>query len=402
MNMAWNQPGNGDGKDPWGGRNNQQGPPDLDEVLRQLQQRLGGIFGGKRGGGGSGGSGSMGGGASAFGIGIIAVVAVLLYGFAGFYIVDPAEEAVVMRFGEYNETSGPGPHWAPKFIDAVEKVNVQQVRRQEIGFRSESGNQPVRYESLMLTRDENIVDIQFAVLYRVKNARHYLFNVADPDQTLKDATESAIREVVGKSSMDAVLTERRSEVADEVQQLTQNILDRYETGLEVTSVNMQQAQPPEEVQEAFADAVRAREDEVRAINEARAYAADILPKARGDANALLERAEGYKQQVVNSAKGGTARFESVLKEYEKAPSITRDRLYLDAVESVLANTTKVVIDVKSGNNLMLMPLDKLIGPNMSGAESSSGDALLTPSSERARANFDATQRRRRDDRGRNR
>ena len=372
--MAWNQPdGNGSGRDPrdpWGNRGGQQGPPDLDELLGNLQRRLRGLFRGRGGPGGptsgSGGGGSTGGvgrGLRSFGtrgIGIVIALVLVGWGLAGIYIVEPAEEGVVLRFGRYHETTGPGPHWAPYLIDSVEKVNVEQIRRAEIGYRSEAGDQSVPPESLMLTRDENIVDVGFAVLYRIKDARNYLFRVRDPDITLRQATESAIREVVGRNVMDFVLTDGRAVVAEQVRELTQEILDRYETGLLVASVNMQKAQPPDQVRDAFSDAVKAREDEERYKNEARAYAAEILPRARGDANAMLQQAEGYKQRVINEAQGDTARFTSVLDEYRKAPEVTRQRLYLDAMQNVLGSSTKVLLDVEGGNNLLYVPLDKLL------------------------------------------
>ena len=363
--MAWNQPdGNGSGRDPWGNRGGQPGPPDLDELLGNLQRRLRGLFGGgSRGGGGGGQSGGGGKSLRSFGTRGVSLVVVLVlagWGLAGIFIVEPAEEGVVLRFGRYHDTTGPGPHWAPYLIDSVEKVNVEQIRRAEIGYRSEAGDQSVPPESLMLTRDENIVDVGFAVLYRIKDARNYLFEVRDPDLSLRQATESAVREVVGRNIMDFVLTDGRAVVAERIRERTQEILDRYETGLHVESVNMQKAQPPNQVREAFSDAVKAREDEERYKNEARAYAADILPRARGEANAMLERAEGYKQRVINEALGDASRFTSVLDEYSKAPEVTRQRLYLDAMQNVLGNSTKVLLDVKGGNNLLYVPLDKLL------------------------------------------
>ena len=362
--MAWNQPdGNGSGRDPWGSRGGQSGPPDLDELLGNLQRRLRGFFRGGSGGAGGGRPGGVGQGFRSFGTrGIGLVIAILLvgWGLAGIYIVEPAEEGVVLRFGRYLETTGSGPHWVPYLIDSVEKVNVEQIRRAEIGYRSETGDQSVPPESLMLTRDENIVDVGFAVLYRVKDARNYLFRVRDPDITLRQATESAIREVVGRNIMDFVLTDGRAVVAERVRELTQESLDLYETGLQVTSVNMQKAQPPDQVQDAFSDAVKAREDEERYKNEARAYAAEILPRARGDANAMLQQAEGYKQRVINEAQGDASRFTSVLDEYRKAPEVTRQRLYLDAMQNVLGNSTKVLLDVEGSNNLLYVPLDKLL------------------------------------------
>ena len=365
--MAWNQPG-GDGRDPWNDRGGQQGPPDLDEVLRKLQARLGQLFGGRRSGGrrnGGGGGGGGGGarGASAFGVGIVAILAVLAWGAYGIYVVDPAEAGVVLRFGQYVRTTGPGPHWVPPFIESVEKVNVQVIRSQDIGFRTQgSSATSVAHESLMLTQDENIIDIQFAVQYRVKDPAHFLFNVVDPEITLRQATESAVREIVGRSGMDFVITEGRDAVAAEAQVLIQEILDGYGSGLNVTSVNMQNAQPPAEVQEAFFDAIKAREDQERIINEANAYKADIVPKARGEAQAIVERAEAYRQRVVALAEGETSRFLQVLTEYRRAPEITRERLYLEAVESVMANSSKVLVDVQGGNNLMYLPLDRLLAP----------------------------------------
>ncbi len=361
--MAWNQPGGNGSRDPWGDRGGQQGPPDLDEVLKKLQGKLGGIFGGKTGrGGGSGGSGGgpslLGGGLS---IGLIAAIAFGVWFVAGVFIVDPAEEAVVLRFGKYSRTEGPGPHWAPYFIDEVRTVNVQAIRSEEIGFRSQGGSKgSVPNEALMLTEDENIVDLQFAVQYRVKNAADFLFQVQDPVTTLSEVTESAVREIVGRSKMDFVITQGRDVVAAEVERLTQEIADRYRTGLEILSVNMQNAQPPAQVQDAFIDAIKAREDQERIINEARAFRSDIVPKARGEADAIRERAEAYRQRVIAQAEGETSRFLQVLAEYEKAPEVTRERLYIETVESVMSNTSKVMMDVPGGNNLLYLPLDKII------------------------------------------
>jgi len=359
--MAWNQPGGNGGRDPWGNRGGQQGPPDLDEVLKKLQGRLGRVFGGRSGGGGASGGGFRLPGGGLVGIGVIAAVAVGAWALAGFYIVDPAERAVVLRFGEYRITTEPGLHWAPYFIDRVEKVNVQEIRNQEIGFRSSGGSQSnVAHESLMLTEDENIIDIKFSIQYRVRDAQFYLFNVLDPDLTLRQATESAVREVVGRSGMDFVITAGRDVVAAETATLIQEILDRYQAGLNITSVNMQDAQPPAQVQDAFFDAVKAREDQERIINQANAYKADIVPKARGEANAMLERAEAYRQRVIAQADGETDRFLKILSEYKKAPEVTRERLYLETVEQVMSNSSKVLVDLQSGNNIMFLPLDKLL------------------------------------------
>ena len=399
--MAWNQPGENGSKDPWGGHNNNQGgPPDLDEVLQKLQARLSGIFSGKQRSGGGIGQITPGGLGNK---GILAILVVLLIGWfvAGIYIVEPAEEGVVLRFGRYHETTGPGPHWAPYLIDEATRLNVEQVRRTEIGFRSETPGS-IGNEALMLTRDENIVELHFVVLYRIKESRDYLFNILDPDTTLRAATESAVREIVGKNAMDFVLTEGRSEVAADVESLTQEILDRYQSGLLVTSVNMQQAQPPPEVQDAFSDAVKAREDEERTKNEARAYAADILPRARGDADALLEQGIAYKERVAKNAEGETDRFLKVLAEYKKAPEVTRQRLYLDSIGSVMSNSTKILVDVKGGNNLLYLPLDKLVSPGGLSGSGASNTTQPRTASERIRQSVDGIENRRRDLRGRNR
>lgn len=387
--MAWNEPGGG--RDPWGGRDNQQGPPDLEEALKNLQNKLSRIFGGGKPGGGAGGRG--GGRLGFMGVGVIAVIVLVVWVLAGIYIVEQPERGVVTRFGKYVRTEGPGPHWRPYFIEDVQTVNVEQVRTAEIGFRTTGRNEgsSVARESLMLTQDENIVDVKFAVQYRVKDAKDYLFNVVAPDRTLVDVTETSVREIVGKSKLDYVITGGRSAVAATVQEMAQQILDQYGTGIVITSVNMQDAQPPAEVQEAFSDAVKAREDEVRLKNEAEAYANDILPKARGDADAMREQAEGYRQRVIAVAQGETSRFLSVLKEYRKAPEVTRKRLYLEAVESVLANTSKVLVDVEGGNNLVLLPLDKLmtrqpqeVGPGAVGSGSDEASAS-TGSEDRLRS-----------------
>ena len=368
--MAWNQPG-GNGRNPWNDPGGPQGPPDLDEVLKKLKARLSQLLGGrsrvkvgKSGGGGKGGT---------LGLGIVVVVALLAWGAYGIYIVDPAEAGVVLRFGNYVRTTGPGPHWVPPFVESVEKVNVQVIRSQDIGFRTQgTGVSAVANESLMLTQDENIIDIQFAVQYRVKDPAHFLFNVVDPETTLRQATESAVREIVGRSGMDFVITEGRDAVAAEAMVLIQEILDRYGSGLNVTSVNMQNAQPPDEVQEAFFDAIKAREDQERIINEANAYKADIVPKARGEAQAIVERAEAYRQRVIAHAEGESSRFLQVLTEYRRAPEITRERLYLEAVESVMANSSKVLVDVPGGNNLVYLPLDRLVGPRSAAGAGAAG------------------------------
>jgi len=339
--MAWNEPGGGN-RDPWGGKGGSEGPPDLDELARKLRERMNSIFGGGRRGGGGGGSGK-----SPFNPGLILVVVVAVWALSGIYIIEPAERGVVLRFGEYSETTMPGPHWYLRFIETVDVVDVDKLRT-------------VSHRAKMLTKDENIIQVELAVQYQVRDAKRYLFEVRDPDFTLQEATESALREVIGGISMDDFLSGGRGTIVQQTKDLTQEILDRYQTGLVLTSVNLQDPQPPEEVQGAFEDAIKAQEDEVRYKNQAEAYALDILPKARGDATRMREAAMAYRDQVIAQAEGETSRFMQTLEEYEKAPEVTRKRMYLETMEYVLANTSKVVMQVKDGNNLMYIPLDKLM------------------------------------------
>lgn len=367
--MAWNEPGGGD-KDPWSGRGSEQGPPDLDEIVRKMQDRFGGLFGGRKKGGGGRPEGG-----GKLGLSLIILIAAIVWLLSGIYIIDEGKRGVVLRFGKFAQITTPGPHWhIPYPIEAVEVVDVGQRRFVEVGYRSTGGrgNTPVAVpkEALMLTQDENIVNIQLAVQYQVKDPRAYLFQVRDPDLTLKQATESSIREVVGKSKMDFVLKEGRGEIAQQTKELLQDILDQYKTGLLVTTVNLQDAQPPEEVQGAFADAIKAREDEARQKNEAEAYSNDILPKARGAAARQLEEAGAYRESIIAKAEGEASRFRQLMQEYQKAPEVTRKRLYIDAMEKVLSDTSKVTVDVKQGNSLLYLPLDKMI-------EGSAGAAART-------------------------
>ena len=362
--MAWNQPnGNGD-RDPWGNRGRQQGPPDLDEILRKLQAQWGRLFGRRPAGGGPSGRGGTGGGfgrGGLVGAGLVVVALLAAWWLAGVWIIQEPERGVVLRFGKLHRTMDPGFNWAPYFVDSVISVNVDRVRNAEIGFRNQGSSiAAVPREALMLTEDENIVDLQFAVQYRVKDPAWFLFENSEPEIALRQATESAVREIVGRSKMDFVLTEGRGAVAAETQGLIQEILDRYRVGLHVMSVNMQNAQPPTQVQDAFLDAIKAREDQERIINEAKAYQADVVPKARGEANAILAEAEAYQERVEAIALGDASRFDQVLQVYLTAPEITRDRLYLEAVESVLANTSKVLVDIPEGNNILYLPLDQII------------------------------------------
>lgn len=356
--MSWNEPG-GNKKDPWSGREQPPSPPDLDEVLKGLQDKLRGLFGGGLpGSGGAGGQQAPGQLAS-----LVAAIALGLWTLTGIYVVDEGSRGVVTRFGEYTDTTLPGLHWHfPAPIEKVDVVNMDQQRFLEIGYRSGGRQQSlgsVPKEALMLTQDENIIDIRLAVQYQIKDARAYLFNVADPDITLKQVIESAQRAVIGKNTMDFVLTEGRSNVADEIKSEIQQTMDDYKTGIQVSNVNLVDAQPPDEVQNAFEDAIKAREDEQRLKNEAEAYANEVVPKARGAAARLMEESEAYKQSSIARAEGESSRFLKLVEEFEKSPDITRERMYLDAMQEILGQTGAVVVDVKNANNMLYLPLDRL-------------------------------------------
>jgi modulator of FtsH protease HflK len=365
--MSWNEPG-GDKKDPWSGRGDQKGPPDLDEAIRSLQEKLSKFFGGgKDGGNGSGGSPrAFSPGHLMKNLGLVAGVILVLWLASGLYTIDAGVQGIVTRFGKYTETTDPGLNWhIPAPIEQVEKINMQQQRYIEVGYRSGGGGQAqgsvsVPKEALMLTKDENYVDVKLAVQYQVKNGKDFVFNVVDPEATLKQVTESALRGVIGGSVMDFILTEGRSEVVAQAKKEIQEVMDAYNTGVQITSVNLQDAQPPEQVQNAFEDAIKAREDQQRFINEAEAYSNDVVPKARGAAARRIQEAQGYKEQVIAQAQGETSRFNQLLTEYKKAPEVTRKRLYLESMESVMSETSPIMIDVKGGNNMMYLPLDKII------------------------------------------
>ena len=346
--MPWNEPGKD--KDPWGQRNN-DGPPDLDELFKNLKDKFGGVLGG----GGKGripkvpsGSGNLNG---VLGFAVVALLVV--WALTGIYIVDEGMRGVETRFGERTVVTQAGPHWHfPYPIEDVELINVADIRT-------------ARKNSKMLTSDENIVVMSIEIQYNVKDAQNFAFEVFDPDLTLEQAAETAIREVVGDNDMDLIITEGRAVVGSATKEILQEILDNYKTGINVVQVNMDEAQPPEEVQDAFEDAIKAREDEQRIINEANAYRNDIVPKARGEGQGLLEQAEAYKTRVVKSAQGETSRFNQLLAEYQRAPEVTRERLYIDTLESVMSRSPKVMVDVQGGNNLMFLPLDQLL--NRAGA-----------------------------------
>lgn len=363
--MSWNEPG-GDNKDPWSGRGDDKKPPDLDEVIRSLQEKLAKIFGGGNGDGenSSGGSSSNN---SLKGLGFVAGGAALLWGLSGFYIVDEGNNGVETRFGKYTITTKAGLNWhLPSPIERVDIINVKQQRFIEVGYRGVAGTEQaasgsVPKEALMLTADENIVDVSLNVRYEVDNAKDFLFSVANPAATLKQVTESVERGVIGSSTMDYVLTEGRSDIVTKIKTEIQEVMNSYHAGILVTEVNLQDAQPPEEVQNSFVDAIKSREDKERLINEAQAYFNDVVPKARGAAARKKQEAEGYKEQVIAQATGDASRFSQLLAEYQKSPDVTRKRLYIEAIESVLSNTNTVMVDVKNGaNNMLYLPLDKML------------------------------------------
>ncbi len=350
----------GEGSRQNGGRPN-DGPPDLDQLWRDFNQRLNRMLGG-RGGRGDGGSGGGPGDSrsASIGAGVIGAVIFFLWLVSGFFIVQEGQTGIVLTFGKYSHEAQPGFNWRwPYPIQSHEAVNLSQVRTVEVGYRSNVRNKLAR-ESLMLTDDENIIDIQFAVQYRLKDASDWMFNNRDQEETVKQVAETAIREIVGKAKMDFVLYEGREKVAFDTSALMQQILDRYKTGVLVTNVTMQAVQPPEQVQAAFDDAVKAGQDRERQKNEGQAYANDIVPRARGAASRLLQESEGYRARVTANAEGEAARFSKVLVEYQKAPGVMRDRMYIDAMQQIFASTTKVMIDTKSNNSMIYLPLDKLI------------------------------------------
>lgn len=361
----------------WGRKKGNSGPPDLDELWRNVNKKLNNLL--KRKSGGGGGEGSGGGEKPAGGkplhfrggIGLVAGLLLLMWVSSGFYIVNEGQRGVVLRFGKYIETTQAGLRWhMPYPVEVVESVNLSQVRTVEIGYRNNVRSKVLK-ESLMLTDDENIIDIQFAVQYILKNPEEFLFNNREPESAVMQAAETAIREVIGKTKMDFVLYEGREQVAAQTTVLMQEILDRYKIGVAISKVTMQNAQPPEQVQAAFDDAVKAGQDRERQKNEGQAYANDVIPKARGNAARLMEEAEGYKQRVIVSSEGDASRFKQILVEYSKAPGVTRDRMYLDMMQQVLSSSTKILVDQKSGNNLLYLPLDKLIqnsGPSPTPAQ----------------------------------
>lgn len=354
----------------WGKRGNSSGPPDLDEIWRNVNRRMSDLLG-RRGGddGGNGAGGPPRRGLALGGAGLLVALVLIVWLASGFYIVDEGRRGVVTRFGKFTETTQPGPRWHLPFpVEAVELVDFSQVRTLEIGYRNTTANRNAK-EATMLTEDENIIDIQFAVQYNLNSAENFVFNNRKPEEMVKVLAESAIREIVGKAKMDFVLYEGREQIAQQTRDLMQRSMDHYKTGVFIQKVTLQSVQPPDKVQAAFDDAVKAAQDRVRLVNEGQAYANGVVPSARGNAARLLEEANGYNTEVTQRAEGDASRFKSVLSEYAKAPGVTRDRLYLDMMQTVLGNSNKVLIDQKAGSgNLLYLPLDKLL--QQSGAATS--------------------------------
>ncbi|MBT8421677.1 MAG: FtsH protease activity modulator HflK [Gammaproteobacteria bacterium] len=371
--MAWNESGNGNNKNPWDRDNRQDGPPDLDKLVRDLQKKLSGMFGGSGGSGnGAGSEGRSGGDSGAPLVGVLVLI-LIAWAVTGFYRVDEAERGVVQRFGAYVESTMPGLRWhLPWPIETVDKVNVSQIN-------------PFKQTTSMLTSDENIVIVDMVVQYRNTDAQKYLFDVADPIGALADASESAIREVVGKNKLDFILGEGREPIAQQTRDVIQAAMEEYSTGIVVTQVNLQDVNFPAQVEAAVQDAIKAREDKERLGFEAETYANDIVPKARGAAVRQIQEAEAYKERVTADASGEAARFESLLAEYQKAPEVTRERLYIDAIEEVYGNSNKVLLDAEGSGNLLYLPVDQLIKSAGGGAAGSGASQAPRATSQSDRA-----------------
>ncbi len=382
QNSGGNEPPK-DGNQPPRRPPQQNGPPDLDQVWRDFSDRLSGLFGRKQGGGNRSSSQGPGGPTprqSKIGFGVIVAGGLALWLASGFFIVQEGQVAVITQFGKYKSTALAGFQWRMPFpIQSHEVVNLSQLRTFEVGFRSTARNR-VLPESLMLTDDENIVDVQFVVQYRLRadGAPDYLFKTKDPDESVRQAAQTAMREVVGKRPMDVVLYEGRTAVAVDVQKLMQQILDRYETGIQVSSVAIQNVQPPEQVQAAFDDAVKAGQDRERQINEGQAYRNQIVPMAAGQSSRMLEQAEGYRARVVGNAVGDTARFTSVLAEYKKSPLVIRERMYLETMEQMYTNASKILVDTRGSTNMLYLPLDKLAQQAAQGVARPSNAPAMPP------------------------
>ena len=333
--MAWNEPGGG--KDPWGGNRGNDGPPDIDEALNKLKEKFAAFGGGSGGGAGS-----------SKGLLPVALIALaIIWGLLGVYQVDEKEQAVVLRLGKYSETMDSGLKWNPPLVDSVTIVRVTEERQYSA-------------RGLMLTQDENIVEISLTVQYNIANAKDFVLNIKDPETSLKHATDSALRHVVGSTGLDGVISTGREQVAVSTAEKLQDLLDVYSSGINVVKINIEEARPPTEVKAAYDDVIKAREDLERLVNEAQAYSNGIIPEARGEAQRLREEAEGYLSQVVSKSQGEAKRFTTLLAEYKKAPEVTRERLYIDAIEQVMSSSTKILMDTEGGNNMLYLPLDKLV------------------------------------------
>jgi modulator of FtsH protease HflK len=350
------------------GRGPNQGPPDLDELWRDFNRRLGNLFGGRRRGGGDGGGGFGGGNfqpdmkSAGIGAGLVAAIVVLIWLGTGFFIVQEGQQAVITQFGRYKATVGAGFNWRlPYPIQRHELVYVSQIRSVDVGRDSIVKATGLK-DSAMLTQDENIVEVKFAVQYRLKDARQYLFASKNPSEAVVQAAEAAVREVVGKMKMDSALGDERDQIGPRVRDLMQNILDRYGVGIEVVGINLQQSgvRPPEQVQAAFDDVLKAGQERERAKNEAQAYANDVIPRAVGSASRLTQEADGYKSRIIAQAQGDTQRFKSILTEYQRAPQVTRDRMYLDAMQQIYSSVTKILVESRQGSQLLYLPLDKIL------------------------------------------
>lgn len=361
LTLSLNDPqwGRGSKNNDDGGKKPNEGPPDLDQLWRDVNQRISRLFG--QNGGGEGGGGFTPDPASTkIGIGIVFALFAFIWMASGFFIVQEGQTGVVTTFGKYSHSTMAGFNWRwPYPIQSHEIVNVSQVRTVEVGYRSNVKNKQPK-EALMLTDDENIIDIQFAVQFKLNDAAKWLYNNRDQEEMIRQVAETAIREIVGRSKMDFVLYEGREKVAFDVSALMQVILKKYDAGVQITNVTMQGVQPPEQVQASFDDAVKAGQDKERQKNEGQAYANDVIPKAQGEASRLLQEAEGYKSRVVSNAEGNASRFKQVLVEYQKAPAVTRDRMYLETMQQIFSSTSKVMMDAKSGNNMIYLPLDKMV------------------------------------------
>lgn len=342
--MSWNDQG-GDGKDKWGGGRDPDGPPDLDELFRRMKKKFTDLS--KNGGGDGSSSGSGAAKAGFFGAGFIVIILLAMWLIAGIYIVRPPERAVVVRFGRYVRTEGPGPHWLPRFIESAQIVNIEQTLSE-------------KYEAEMLTKDENIVSVEVSAFYRVADPRAYLFNVVKPLQSLQEAMRSATRQVVGSTTLDNILTTGREAARERVNDKLVKILDVYQTGYELVNVNLQDVRPPKQVINAFDDVNKAREDKDRFINEAGAYMKKVTSIVQGQVQQILRKARADSEQMVANASAGVAGYLAVLPEYESAPVVTRERMYLETIQSILSKSSKVLLDTKGSNNMMYIPLDKLL------------------------------------------